>query len=173
MRKKIIAAATILISLVGLVQAQIKPIFQVEVTMDSVLLGNRIEVTFLLENGEGDDFQPPEFEAFDVISGPSTYSSFSSINGKVTRSTGYKYYIEPREVGSFYIEPASVNVGGKVLETMPVEIMVYPNPEGIIQQPSTENKEDLLDFWDFEQKLPSEKTLPQKRHSKRRKIYKL
>ncbi len=111
------------------------PKFTVEVSTDSVLLGNYIHVSFRLENAKGTEFVAPVFEGFSVISGPNVSSSFSMMNGEVTQSVAYNYYLEPKDIGNFYISPASIDVGESILETMPIEILVVPNPDGIIQKP--------------------------------------
>ena len=117
-----------------IVSAQDNISFTVEVSSDSILMGNMVSVVFTVE-GKGDDFQAPFFKEFDLVSGPNVSSSFSMFNGTSSQKTAYTYYLKPREVGSYYIEPASVAVDGEILETMPIPIMVVPNPEGIIQEP--------------------------------------
>lgn len=129
--------------------------FTVEVSTDSILFGNYFKVTFSLENAKGSDFSAPDFSEFHVISGPNQASSMSIINGAVTQSVSYSYYLEPKDIGNFYISPASVAVGGKMLETQPLEIMVVPNPEGIKQSPDRNSGIDIdrfglegFDSWD-------------------------
>ena len=161
----------LLLSIIVSVHGQQEIIFKATVNSDSVLLGNRIEVTFLLENGDGDSFQPPAFEDFDVVEGPSTYSSVSIVNGKVSKSFSYKYTILPGKVGEFYIEPAGIVVEGSVLETEPLSIIVLPNPEGVIQTPENEGNDS--DFWNFKEMIPHEKIPREKTKTKKRKIYKL
>ena len=125
--------------------AQTSPNFTVEVSSDSVLLGNHIAVRFTLDQGEGADFQPPAFGDFDVISGPNVSTSFSSINGKVSQQISYTFYLRPHDVGNFFIEPASIRSGSQVLETTPLEVIVLPNPDGIRQE-SKSFKNDMLPF---------------------------
>lgn len=146
--------------------------FTVTVSSDSVLLGNYIQVSFLLENANAQDFAPPTFEGFDVISGPNTSSSMSIINGAVSQSLSYTYYVQPRDIGNYYLTPASITTEEKVLETEPIEIMVLPNPDGIIQQPQ-EKRSSRMDF--FGTFPPSREEIPTtpKKKKKKRKIYKL
>ena len=115
--------------------AQEEPVFTVEVSSDSVLMDNYFTVSFTLENAEGDNFAPPAFDEFEVVSGPNTSSSMSFINGKMSQKVSYTYYLRPREVGNYYIHPASIESADGVLETLPQEVIVLPNPDGIIQQP--------------------------------------
>ena len=154
--------------------------FKAEVSTDSVLLGNYIEVTFTLENANMEDFQAPTFEGFQIISGPNQSSSFSMVNGKVSQQASYSYYLEPRDIGNYYIPPASVSTGEQVLETIPIEIMVAPNPDGIIQQPNNRRESFGSDFFgrndffsrDFFGNPPAQST-PKKKAKKKRKTYKL
>lgn len=118
--------------------AQDKPIkFSVQVSTDSILMGNFFEVKFTLENANGQNFEAPHFnDHFNVVSGPNFSTSMNIVNGNMTQSMTITYYLEPRDIGSYYIQPASVEASGKVLETSPLEVLVVPNPDGIQQNPS-------------------------------------
>ncbi|TVQ45600.1 MAG: hypothetical protein EA362_08525 [Saprospirales bacterium] len=109
-------------------------VFKVEVSSDTVLIGNYFQLKFTVENARG-GFVPPDFYGFEVVGGPNQASSFSMINGKVTQSASYTYYLEPLQEGILFIEPASIEIGGKIMETPILEINVLPNPDGIIENP--------------------------------------
>jgi hypothetical protein len=128
------------------VKAQQTAKLTIEVSTDSILLGNYFQVTFTLENANGDNFEPPTFENFTVVSGPNLSSSFSMANGVMKQSIAYSYYLEPKDIGNYYIEPASIEADGMVLMSEPVEVMVVPNPEGIIQNPPSSDKGLKFDF---------------------------
>lgn len=116
---------------------QDKPVkFTVQVSTDSILMGNYFEVKFTLENANGQNFEAPDFnDHFNVISGPNFSTSMSMVNGDMTQSMTITYYLEPKDPGVFYILPASVKAGDKMLETSPLEVLVVPNPDGIKQTP--------------------------------------
>ncbi len=162
-------------------QAQEGSKFTVTISTDSILLGNYFMVTFTLENAEGTNFQPPVFEGFNVISGPNTSSSFSMINGDVTQSVAYSYYLEPMDVGSYYIAPASIDLEDRVLETLPLEVNVYPNPEGIkqrsggpMQQQFEFKMDDFFSFPEFDSMFQRPREMPKKKEKKKkRKTYKI
>ena len=137
--KRTILGLLIIAGFAWSVQAQEETRFTVEVSTDSILFGNYFKVTFTLENAKDAEFSGPDFSEFQVISGPNMASSMSIINGTVTQSVSYSYYLEPKEVGNFYILPASVDLNGRMLETQPLEVMVVPNPEGIKQSPEPRN----------------------------------
>lgn len=117
-------------------QAQQNISFSVSVSSDSILLGNQFEARFTLKNAKGENFQAPIFDEFDVISGPNTSSSATIINGAMTQSITYTYRLRPRDIGNYFIPPASVEIEGNIVETQPLEIMVVPNPDGILQSPN-------------------------------------
>ncbi len=154
--------------------------FTVSVSTDSILMDNYFEVSFKLENAQGSDFQAPKFEEFDVLSGPNMSSAFSMMNGTTTQSMTYTYLLRPRDIGNYFIQPATVKIGEKFLETPPVEILVVPNPDGIIQQQKREESMpsfggfDLFDGSDFfnrDRREEARPAAPQKK--KKRKTYKL
>lgn len=161
--------------------------FTISVSSDSVLLGNYFIVRFTLQNVEGINFTPPSFEGFDVVSGPNQSSEFSMINGDVTQKMTYAYYLKPRDIGNYYITPASIETPDAVLESQPTAILVLPNPDGIIQNPETPIEQNFfdnndffnLDFGNFDSFFfpESNKNLPKKdkeeKPKRKRKVYKM
>ena len=134
------------------------PTFTISVSSDSVLLGNKIAVTFSVKNALGDAMQFPDFIGFDKLSGPNVSTSMSIMNGQMSQSASYTFYLEPLEVGDAYIEPAGLETNEGYLETLPQLIRVYPNPDGIIQQPNNQQRPSMFgdDFFgnDFFQMRP-------------------
>ncbi|MEZ4983497.1 MAG: BatD family protein [Saprospiraceae bacterium] len=125
-------------------------IFTVSVSNDSILLGNRFSVSFTLKNAQGEDFFFPDFEGVMKVSGPHVSTQMNFVNGKMSQQAVYTFQLEAHEVGEFYIAPASVKVGEDYLETLPLPLRVYPNPEGIIQHEFTP-RDDMSPFgqWNF------------------------
>ena len=155
--------------------AQKEPTFEVEVSTDSILMGNHFQVTFSVKNGQGENFQLPEFSDFQVVGGPNQSSSYSVVNGNVTQALSYSFYLEPIEIGNYYIEPAGIEIDGKYYETEPIAITVVANPDGIKQQPNGGEARDDF-FREFNFGFPSTPTPPQtpaKPKKKKRKTYKL
>lgn len=138
---------------------QEKPVtFTVSVSTDSILMDNYFEVKFTVENADGKNFEAPDFsENFEVASGPNFSSSVSMLNGQVSQSMDITYYLRPKDIGVYYIQPASVKANGQVLETAPLEIFVHPNPDGIRQDPLMNNGDFHIQFADpFGQGSPFE-----------------
>jgi len=107
--------------------------FEVVVSKDTILAGNVVNLTFVVEDLEG-DFVPPDMSAYSVISGPNVSSHVSVINGVVTRRGNYNYVFIIKEEGEVVIPSASFITDRSTYETKPTTIMVLPNPEGIIEQ---------------------------------------
>lgn len=183
-------ASFLMISTIAFSQKEIK--LTIEVSSDSVLLGNYLEVKFTIENAEVKNFEAPSFDGFNIISGPNQSSSMMINNGEVTQSVSYSYYLEPNDVGSYYIQPAFVDTGGQILESMPIEVNVMDNPDGIIQNSQQKkindffSREDFFggndffsDFFNrdrnplFQEIEPIQPKKKEKSKKKKRKIYKL
>ncbi len=117
-------------------QAEAPVTFTVETSSDTLLMGHRLRVSFTLANAGGQDFQPPPFENFDLVSGPRIASQMSVSNNIVQQTISYTYILQPRDIGSWWIGSASIAAEGDVLETEMVEVQVFPNPDGIEQDPA-------------------------------------
>lgn len=143
--KKVLFVTLALLSLSMLRAQQSEVRFTVEVNTDSLLMGNMLQVRFILENGQGQDFQAPYFNGFSVVSGPNYASSMSMVNGRTTQRLTYTFHLMPEDIGNYYIEPASIKVGDQYLETAPIEITVVSNPDGIQQGPAP-GQQPMLQF---------------------------
>lgn len=141
------------------------------VSTESLLMGNRMKVTFKLKNGDGRNFQAPTFNGFQIMSGPNQSTAMTIINGNMSRESSYSYYLAPVEEGTFYIEPAAIEVDGVALETLPIEILVMPNPDGI-EQEIEEADEDRLQWNQLPWSKP-EAPGKKKNGKKKRRIYKI
>ena len=95
-----------------------------------VVEGTKFNVTFVLNNGEGSGFIPPEVSGAKLIYGPSvSHSSVSSwVNGKSSHSTSEEYTMmyKATQSGKCHIGAASIVVDGKRYSTRAVTINVLP-----------------------------------------------
>ena len=95
-----------------------------------VVEGNKFNVTFVLKNGEGNSFTPPEVTGAKLIYGPSVSHSYSStwVNGKSSSSSTEEYTMiyKATATGKCHIGAASVVSGGNKLTTKPLTIDVLP-----------------------------------------------
>lgn len=142
--------------------------FSVDLSIDSLLLGNRTKVTFTLENARGSNFVAPDFTGFQIYSGPNQSSSVSMINGVVSQQQSFSYYLVAEEIGNYYIQPASIETEEGILETEPIEIIVVPNPDGIQQEESRTKRRR-----DFFNEYPLPQPTDPKKPRKKRRIYRI
>ncbi|NNE25549.1 MAG: hypothetical protein HKN09_01780 [Saprospiraceae bacterium] len=135
--------------------------FSAEVSSDSILLGNYIELRFKIENLEG-EFEVPDLSDFMLLAGPNMSSSFQLLNGEMSSSKTYSYYIQPNDLGEYFIGPAYIVTGDKTYETKPVKISVYPNPQNIITPP--DKQQEIFSF-----ELPQAIQIPEEKKQKKSK----
>ena len=112
--------------------------FVASVSKSQVGVGEQFEVDFTL-NGTGDRFTPPDFSAFQILSGPNEATSASIINGNSNISTTYSYILTATKEGTFTITAAAIIVNGHTLVTNPLKIKVQgqaPPAQQKAQQPA-------------------------------------
>ena len=106
-----------------------------------VVEGNKFNVTFVLKNGDGSNFTPPEVSGAKLIYGPSVSHSYSSswVNGKSSSSSSEEYTMiyKATSTGKCHIGAASIVVGGNRLTTKPLTIDILPSGSQPSQQPQT------------------------------------
>jgi hypothetical protein len=117
--------------------------FRVAVSSDTVLLGNYFEVKFTVLNTDG-KFTPPNFSGLKIIAGPNKASSYSMINGEVSQSSSYIYYLKPDTEGEYLIDEAIINTSDGELHSPKIKIVVMPNPNGIKQNPRSFDEDEAL-----------------------------
>ncbi|HEX2866849.1 MAG TPA: BatD family protein [Ignavibacteriales bacterium] len=101
--------------------------FTASVNSTTVPQNEPFQVTFQFG---GDDIQPvrnfraPDFKNFQVLSGPNQSTSMQIINGAVSASLAYSFYLQAPGQGKFTIGQASIDYKGKTLRTQPISITV-------------------------------------------------
>ena len=81
----------------------------------------RLEFTI---NKDSNYFEPPSFDNFNVVGGPSQSINNSWINGVRSFSKTYSYFLAPKKTGVFTIMEATIKIDGEVYKTLPIEITV-------------------------------------------------
>ena len=105
----------------GLLSSQVS--FDAKVSKRQLGVNERLRVDFIM-NEDGDDFEPPGFENFSVVGGPSQSINNSWVNGVRSFSKTYSYFLAPKKRGQFTIEQATIKIDGEVYKTLPVKISV-------------------------------------------------
>lgn len=122
--------------------------FEIQVSTDTILLGNFFEVRFLVQNAKG-SFDPPAFEDFEVVGGPNQSSSMSIVNGVSSQSSSYSYFLKPKSTGVLSIEPSYWEAQDTTMETQPFDIICLPNPDGIVEESRISNQDQAFEFGRF------------------------
>jgi hypothetical protein len=92
---------------------------------ESIRPGNLVEVSFILKNGEGEDFTSPDFSKdFFVLSGPNRGISTVIQNGQMQREMSFSYTLQPKRNGKLTIAHAKIKVGGKGMRSNALVILV-------------------------------------------------
>jgi len=120
--KRWIVLLFFLLSLVA--QAQSSDI-KFDAVLSKAKLGQneRLRVSFEM-NKDGDFFEAPSFENFEVLMGPSQSISSSFINGKRSFSKSYTYVLRPKKQGQIIIGSASITIDNNIYSTDPKTVLV-------------------------------------------------
>lgn len=97
--------------------------FEAKVSRDQLGINERLRVDFEM-NDDGDNFRPPSFEGFTVVGGPNQKVSQSFLNGKMSFSKTYSFYLQPKERGKLEIGQAEVEIENKIYKTSPIAVNV-------------------------------------------------
>ncbi len=97
--------------------------FEIKVSKPKLGLNERLRVDFTM-NKDGDNFNPPNFNGFRVLMGPSQSISSSWVNGVRSFSKTYSYTLAPTTKGKFTIQQATIVISGKTYKSIPKTITV-------------------------------------------------
>lgn len=104
-------------------QEQSDVTFEVKLSKEKLGVNERLRVEFTM-NKDGDNFNPPSFEGFKVVMGPSQSISSSWINGKRSFAKSYTYILKPTRQGSFTIGQATIEIEGNAYKTLQKNVAV-------------------------------------------------
>jgi len=97
--------------------------FTASVNRNRMAVGEQFQLSFTV-NTNINSFKAPNFNEFNVYSGPNQSQSMNIINGSVSQSISYSYILAPKHEGKITIGSATATVGGKTLQTKPITIEV-------------------------------------------------
>ncbi|MCD2258490.1 BatD family protein [Psychroserpens luteolus] len=106
---------------VGIVFAQVN--FEVKVSKDKVAPNESIRVDFEMD-AEEEEFTPPSFSDFEVVSGPQKNVSRSWIKGEESYKKTITYYVVPQKQGDLTIDQARMTVDDETYLTKPMSVKV-------------------------------------------------
>ncbi|MDR3627373.1 MAG: BatD family protein [Ignavibacteriaceae bacterium] len=128
--------------------------FTASVKSTTVGLSDQFEVSF---NFSGQDingvksFSAPAFKGFMILSGPNQSTSMQIINGAVSGSRSYSYYLQAQNAGKFTIGSAIIKYNDKTFSTQPITITVEKgspkssSPQQQQQSNSNVSQKDIAD----------------------------
>jgi hypothetical protein len=121
----------------GVLSAQVS--FDAKVSKKQLGINERLRVDFTM-NTDGDDFEPPSFENFTVVGGPSQSINNSWINGVRSFSKSYSYFLAPKKRGEFTIGQATIKINGEIYKTLSRKITVT----AAVDKPKDPNDPDYI-----------------------------
>lgn len=96
----------------------------------NVIEGNKFNVTFRLENAQGNGLKVSEINGCSFLYGPSTSTqqSYQIINGRTSsqKTVDYSFVYKAGAAGEYTIPSASIQVDGKTYKTEPLTFKVIP-----------------------------------------------
>lgn len=104
--------------------------FSASVNSTSVGLNDKFQLTFTFEGKDVNsikNFSPPDLNKnFLILSGPNQSTSMQIINGAVSASISYSYFIQPRNLGNYTIGAATLQYKDQEYKSEPIKIEVVP-----------------------------------------------
>ena len=96
----------------------------------NVIEGNKFNVTFRLENADGNGLKVSEINGCQFLYGPSesTQQSYQYVNGRTSsqKTVDYSFVYKAGAAGEYTIPAASIQVDGKTFQTDPLTFKVIP-----------------------------------------------
>lgn len=110
--------------------------FNATVNSTTIALNDKFQVSFTFEGQDVNaikNFSPPDLNKdFLVLSGPNQSTSMQIINGAVSASISYSYYLQPRNLGKYTIGAANLLYKDQEFKSEPIKIEVVagaPKPK--------------------------------------------
>jgi hypothetical protein len=100
--------------------------------------GEQFEISFVVSASDvngAKNFKPPALSPFTVLSGPNQSTNMQFINGQMSGSVSFTYYLYTKQTGKFTIPPATIDYKGTTLKSQPLQIEVTQS------KPQTQGKE--------------------------------
>lgn len=79
-------------------------------------------------------FKPPSLDDFGILSGPNQAQSVQFINGSMSQYITFSYILQPKKEGTFKIEPARIESGGKDVPSNSIDLVVVKGQGGAASQ---------------------------------------
>jgi len=115
----------VLISVFALnVNAQQDIIFSANIDKDTLRIGEVFKIEFALEGGSFNNVDIPDFDGFEIVSGPYQSMETQIVNGAIHQRISYGFRLRPTRSGELIIRPATAQVKGETIMIDPVRLYV-------------------------------------------------
>ena len=125
--------------MLGAISVQSQVSFNAKVSKKRLGINERLRIDFEM-NENGDNFNPPPFTNFQVVSGPQQSVSRSWVNGVQSFSKTYTYFLTPKTKGKITIGQAEITINGEVYKTTPISVEVTE----AVKKPNDPNNIDYV-----------------------------
>ena len=98
--------------------------FTASLSKNKLGVNQRVKIIFSINKQGADNFSPPSFKNFKVVAGPSQSINQSWINGKVTFSQSYTYILQPKNMGTYTLPGATIELNGEKLTSNTLKVTV-------------------------------------------------
>jgi uncharacterized membrane protein len=106
--------------------------------------GEQFQVTYTL-NTNGSGLVSPTFPDFDLLGGPSQSTNMSIVNGAMSQSVSFTYYLRAKKEGTFTIKPAKIKVNGVEIESNSLNITVTKADPAAAQRRQQQQRQQMFD----------------------------
>lgn len=124
--------------------------FSAFVSKNKVTVGEMVQLTFRLENARGENIKYPDLSDFQVLGGPSIGQTTQIVNGQMSQSFTYSFYLRPMKAGTFTIGSATVQANGETQTSDPITLEVVAGasnttPDANVQESNPSPSKELMD----------------------------
>ncbi|MEL7530734.1 MAG: BatD family protein [Bacteroidota bacterium] len=113
--------------------------FQAFLSSPTVQQGQTFTVTFTAENLEEGEFNAPDFGKLESLGAPKMSQGIQIVNGNVSRSVSYTYYLRSSQKGTFRVGAASYKTPKKTYTTQKLQVKIVA---GQAQKSTPNNRYD-------------------------------
>ncbi len=104
--------------------AQQDIIFSANIDKDTLRIGEVFKIEFALEGGSFNNVEIPNFDGFEIVSGPYQSMETQIVNGAISQRISYGFRLRPTRSGQLIIQPATAQVKGETIMIDPVRLYV-------------------------------------------------
>lgn len=115
--------------------------FVAQVSKNKVQVGEEFQLVFTL-NTNGGNIRFPDLKDFDVYGGPNQSNNITVINGVMTQSYTFSFFLAAKKEGKFTIGPASVMITNQKVESKPIVIEATRGAASNSTQAQTNQQEE-------------------------------